>query len=168
LFFFALVASPLQAYAYNLWGYSWSSLFIYPLQYYDTSGISEVPDAKDDWNDAGTDITLATGSFNCLYKIKYDYRDDVNWDGLTSITLIPFTNYFATVDVFINDYYTQNYSSNQRKSVISHEMGHAFGLAHSSGAVVMNGATNGFNSRWGTYGICTPQTDDVSGVNAIY
>jgi hypothetical protein len=166
--FFVATAPPLLAYAYVPSGRYWSSLFMYPLQYYDTSGISEDSTAKNDWNNAGTEITLSTGGWNCLYKIKYDYRSDVSWDGLTLSTVIPFTNYFATVDVFINDYYTQSYTLNQRKSVISHEMGHAFGLDNTSGAVVMNGATNGAYSRWETYGICTPQSDDVSGVNSIY
>jgi hypothetical protein len=33
---------------------------------------------------------------------------------------------------------------------------------------IMNGYTFGINSRYGGYGLTTPQTDDVNGVNFIY
>jgi hypothetical protein len=32
----------------------------------------------------------------------------------------------------------------------------------------MNPATFGTNSRYGTYGLTTPQTDDSNGIKAIY
>lgn len=41
-------------------------------------------------------------------------------------------------------------------------------LDHTNGAVIMNPYTWGTNSRYGTYGISTIQSDDRAGANALY
>lgn len=68
----------------------------------------------------------------------------------------------------LNDYYLADDPSEARQSVIAHELGHSVGLAHEYGAVLMNPWTWGDSSRYGEYGVNTPQQDDVDGVNAIY
>jgi hypothetical protein len=49
-----------------------------------------------------------------------------------------------------------------------HEFVHALGLGHVQGAVIMNPATWGQNSRYETYNLTTPQNDDLNGINTLY
>lgn len=53
-------------------------------------------------------------------------------------------------------------------SVSVHEFGHALGLGHTQGAVIMNPYTWGENSRYEAYNLTTPQIDDLYGINALY
>ena len=70
----------------------------------------------------------------------------------------------------LNTAYTNTWSSaGARKSVAVHEFGHVFGLdENGSTKTIMNAFTWGSNSRYGSYGLTTPQSDDKSGVNSIY
>lgn len=164
-----MAVSPV--FAYNLWGYEWED--VDPLNYwYNYYDFEDDPDtmgcwyySAGDWNDTGTEVNYVLISYYPSPDVRCGkaYQSGVPWDGLCSITVQGTTIIYA--DVTINKYYTDSYSTNKKRSVTCHELGHAVGLGDSSGAVVMNGWTS---YRYDTYGIYTPQQDDIDGVNAMY
>lgn len=77
----------------------------------------------------------------------------------------PDQNYQAGSAV-INRYYTDGYSDVRTQNVIMHEIGHIFGLAHSSkstdnGSLMYDGIASIYKLR-------EPQADDVAGIRAVY
>ena len=73
---------------------------------------------------------------------------------------------YQTGHAVINRYYTDGYSNTKIKNIMMHEMGHIFGLAHSS-----SDTDNGSLMYKGIASVSTlrkPQTDDVNGVRSIY
>lgn len=99
-----------------------------------------------------------------------DDNNSVSWDGYADH--LPSKTYVPTSFVYthFNRFYMDAYSAAEKKSVTSHEVGHALGIAHpaSDGAQVMNSATCGSTGRWCHYGINAPQSDDKNAINAIY
>jgi len=164
-----ITVSPLLVSAYELMGPKWASIYTDPLQYYSTCHYStQVSSATSDWNNAVDDITLSSGGILCIYKIKDTNNSEVEWDGITDWAAVG--GYFVKCDVYINEYPIEelSYPTAAIKSVIAHEMGHAFGLDENEGPYIMNPCTYGASSRYGYYGISTPQADDANGVDAIY
>jgi hypothetical protein len=68
------------------------------------------------------------------------------------------------MDISINTYYTDSYSSQKRKGVITHELGHALGLSHEN-RLGPGGSVMYDNDGRTVY---SPTQDDINGVNAIY
>lgn len=60
---------------------------------------------------------------------------------------------------YLNDYSVKN--SNVAKSTAVHELGHALGIAHTTGTSIMNSERNRNK-------MTTPQKDDINGVKNIY
>ncbi|MEX2548003.1 MAG: matrixin family metalloprotease [Chloroflexota bacterium] len=125
--------------------------------------------ARSDWNATNTPINFTVepnvGEENI--RLRTVNKNDVEWDGIASVTIAG--GVINWVDARLNEFYTDGYVAAKRLSVTSHELGHTLGLAHENGvAVVMNGITCGFNSRWCTFGVSKPQQDDINGINAIY
>jgi hypothetical protein len=79
------------------------------------------------------------------------------------------------MEIAMNTYYLNSYNSTERKGVIVHEFGHAFGLAHNSATVscytgiqavsIMYPSDSRFNFACPVY---TPTADDTTGVNTLY
>lgn len=162
------LAAPVQAYA--LLGYEWSDSD--PIS---TSNFSSGNDAtawsaaRSAWNATFTPIhfTVASQPGDEDVAMSSVNRSNVEWDGFASWTTSG--RYFTRVSVLLNKYFTDGYGPGKRKSVAVHELGHALGLADiSGGARVMNGKTCGSSSRYCTYFVTTPQSDDIDGVLSIY
>jgi|LSQX01.3.fsa_nt_gb hypothetical protein len=157
----------IPVYAYNLTGYKWPSSTIkyYYDNYNSSRGKSYISSGASAWN--GTD---ATYSFNASYNIYASEvsMPNVEWDGLTQGTASG--SYYNSLTISLNMAKTQTWNSDGAlKSVSVHEFGHGLGL-HENGTTktIMNAYTWGTNSRYGGYGLTTPQTDDINGANSIY
>ena len=152
-------------YAYELWGYEWDD--VDPLNYWIPFVLSSQywycwSDSVVNWDSTATDVDFVrTTPVNVYCSITVE--SGAEWDGLTSITVQG--SEITDADCYLNTYYTGSYTTNQRRSVASHEIGHSLGLDDTSGAVVMNGYTD---DRYGEYGVYTAQQDDIDGVNAMY
>lgn len=95
----------------------------------------------------------------------FTYYYDVSYSGVWRVINYggyPNENYQSGSAV-INKYYTDNYSDARAQNVIMHEIGHVFGLAHSSDTSSLM-----VDSIASKTSLVTPQTDDVNGVRYIY
>lgn len=72
------------------------------------------------------------------------------------------SGYIYSANSSLNRYYTNDYSWADRRGVWAHEMGHVFGLGHTS----QTGRIMYHCSRCS--GVSTPQYDDLLGVNVLY
>lgn len=162
-----LIGSITVTYAYSKSGYTWSSSTIkyYYDNYNSTRGKSYINTGASAWN--STDVTFTkSGSYN-IYCSEVS-NPDASWDGITYLTYSG--SKFKSATLYLNMSKTNTWNNNDAlKSVAVHEFGHALGLSHVPNAkVIMNPYTWGTNSRYGTFGITTIQTDDRVGANALY
>lgn len=168
LFSFILVMGFVTtAYAYNTVGYTWSSSSInyYYDNYNSSRGKSFIGTGASTWN--STDVTFTNNASYNVYCTEVS-NSKVSWDGLTSYSYSG--NRFTSETLQLNMAITSTWNSDGAlKSVAVHEFGHALGLDHvTNGKVIMNPYTWGTNSRYGDFGLTTPQTDDKNGANDLY
>lgn len=118
------------------------------------------------WTNAGTPVYLVNDDWAYDVYLSDTYDSSAFWDGIMPTNeRIVYLGTIQTASGYLNTYYTASYATNKRISATGHELGHIIVLGHSSGAVLMNYSTS---SRYDTYGVYTPQTDDINGVNYYY
>ncbi|MBX6351137.1 MAG: matrixin family metalloprotease [Clostridia bacterium] len=164
-----VVALSVRALAYTLLGGSWAS--VDPLDYRFGS-ITEASKTAFTyslaaWNNAQQSARFAAGDSSAPVTLSDVDDPGAAWDGITYLEPCGGCQYTSAV-AELNTHWTSSYTGAERQSVAAHELGHVLGLGHESGAVLMNPYTCGETSRWCTYGINTPQSDDVQGVEDLY
>ncbi len=166
-----------SAHAYsleNVYPAQWAAIRLYQAGFASSTEQSGFTSAMTAWTNSGAPVSFGSWGSSSGAEILEDNSSygATGWDGQTAIsyTSSHCNGWTQTLysQIHINHSYTGGYSAAAVQSVSAHELGHALGLAHSSGAVLMNPNTYGSNSRWETYSINTPQSDDVNGVKAIY
>jgi len=147
------------------WTFSTSTIIVL-----DNTGYSETPTAVNNWNSYVLDARFSLTGLPFSHHIGMVRVNNpgVGWDGATT-PYFDIWGHLYKMKIEINHATCGTYASWVRRSVIAHELGHGFSLGDQYFVpVLMNGATWGFNSRCGTFGIFTPQADDRAGVNAAY
>lgn len=156
-----------------------------PQHYYITtsaSGLtSNIDNAVSDWiyttNSMGittpiyyTKTTTQSSSRMDIYKSTLS-SEVTQWWGLTSMyngstQVDPMTSNWAwgKIELASDIDNTNKLSVNKRQAVISHEMGHVMGLAHSSISNVIMNYDIAFNSST----ITRAQVNDLQGINYLY
>ncbi|MRG29815.1 M57 family metalloprotease [Laceyella tengchongensis] len=162
IFAFLLVLGAWSpTFAYVLWGYKWASPNI--TYECDMHGdyTTQCNNGKTEWSN-WTDVNLSYSSNPGITTTAGNYGN-VSWSGLCSVGSSSGSTVYR-MDISINTYYTDSYSSQKRKGVITHELGHALGLSHEN-RLGPGGAVMYDNDGRTVY---SPTQDDINGVNAIY
>jgi hypothetical protein len=124
------------------------------------------------WNYASVGLQFSDPGTSSPLTVQDTFNSGVSWDGITNYGS-SFTGnggrvgvcyFLSSATVFLNSFYTQGYSDSTIIGVAAHEAGHAIGLAHTNGCVLMTPNTG---TRINC-GINTPQTDDINCARAIY
>lgn len=116
------------------------------------------------WNASPDNLYLNAGSG--ALTVDDAYSSTVGWDGITYYAWHGCStgNCFSYANAYLNYYYTSGYSAATIQGVAAHELGHAIGLAHTNGCVLMTPNTPTRNSC----GIYMPTADDNNGSVALY
>ena len=156
-----------RAEAYTLSGckYNTTSIKYYYDNFVSARGKSFIGQGAAAWS--GVHASLAFGNPYKVYTTEGTVSG-VSWDGMTSISCSGGITTSAALTWNMSATATWN-SDGALKSVSMHEFGHVFGLnENGTTKTIMNAHTWGTNSRWGTYALSSPQTDDKNGVNYLY
>ena len=84
------------------------------------------------------------------------YDPDVDWAGIFSWISVP-------DGILINNYWLDQYSSDQRTDVFAHELGHALGLGDHESSTY-----NQTLMYFEVNGITTPQSHDIADYNSLW
>lgn len=165
---------PVGANAYNLSTGKWPNNDVDPLTWYTDTYVSlktrnAATSAATAWNNAGLSSVSLSSSF--VRKVDVTETNDETsafdgWAILTPCGTCEYTNGSIVVNTAAHATYND---ANALKSMVTHEFGHILGLAHNDNDIcIMISSTWGTGSRYGDHNLTTPQSDDISGINAIY
>lgn len=123
--------------------------------------------ARSAWNNSAANILLPAASGALTVDDTADRS--VGWDGITNYGTAfcgynIFKSCFTYAHVLVNYYYTQNDPASVVQGIAAHELGHAVGIDHASGCVLMTAYTSTRRSC----GVSGPVQDDINGVNSLY
>lgn len=170
LIFLMVSISAFTVSGYSLLGYkNKSSTVNYYYDNYNSSRFKDfVSKGASSWNSAKVDAKFSYKYASGIVCSETS-NSKVSWDGISYYSHNS-KNQFTSQSIVINKAMPAWNTDGALKSVVVHEFGHQLGLddLYNGSKAVMNGYTYGNNSRYGTYKISAPTTDDKNGVNKIY
>ena len=154
-----------SAHAYVLENLSWYSKYTigYQNKNMTTSEYTEMDKVMTNIRDCPIDFGITKNANNNIWCCRV-YQSTGFWYGVAGFCDLHNDGrwFVSPVKVYINEYYTNGMITQNRQSVMSHEVCHGLGLAHSSGGSLMG------TNAWTDYKIFTPVFDDIKGLQAIY
>lgn len=156
------------------WGHPWDTDYIDPLYYYVYDQWNGFSNAVSDWNDLNTDFgsIIRTGDDIGPLVVDTYYSSS---DGLCGwCSAYPSSGDVTSMSIGLNDYYLTHgeelglnlplNTTNKRKSVCAHELGHVQDLWHvAAGSIMVTTGGGRLNM-----GIWSPTADDETGVNNLW
>lgn len=145
---------------------------------------AQANNAASAWNGVTSPAKFSSSS-SPDFRIYSGGYGSTGWSGYTSPTGSPGIDAWCSggiwgtgaIAVYLNTSYLGSYAASEVKSVIAHEMGHVYGLAHNNAT---SNCAGGHYPSWLMYysdyrfigngcgPIYGPKTDDANGVNALY
>lgn len=134
------------------------------------------------WNSTSTQFNMAKVSSGANIRVA-DGNYGATWMGASFVGITldshqanPITNscsggtWDTTIVTWWNTHYTDSFTATKRKAIMVHELGHALGLAHTSGSGCSVGIMDvNINTKYDECGgFSTPRQDDINGANALY
>lgn len=154
---------PSQTFAYSFTGDRMCNYYYVPIRWggsineeYKTTAATSMRD----WNEAQNKRRFVQGDSSSSGVIDAYYSSSDSYFGYSywQTGMDSCTDAWVTK---INTYYESNNDTDFGRSVVSHELGHILGLAHTNWSSLMNTDRN-------RYTLYTPQKDDINGVNELY
>ncbi|WP_010248588.1 hypothetical protein [Acetivibrio cellulolyticus] len=150
-------------YALHVWGYNSTSVDI---NLYNLSSVysTAFSNAKSSWNNVDTPCSI----YSSPYSSNYIY--DIAYNSTYLSQYLVYENDYTDPDhittrfnIKINNNYVMTMQTQEKGSIIAHEIGHAFGLNDydAVSTVLMSHTRN-------RYSLYSPKTGDIEGVNASW
>ncbi|WP_150265601.1 matrixin family metalloprotease [Paenibacillus tepidiphilus] len=118
--------------------------------------------AMTDWSRAvGATYTASNSTSKEIHFSDNDYGA-TGWNATTDHHHVQFSSYDYLDEVRANRHYMGSMSAVDREGVFGHELGHVFGLGHTTDPWTL--MCNSLNGRV----VVTPQLDDIQGVESLY
>lgn len=158
----------------GLFGGKWNaqpSYYIDPASGY----YSLVNDSARSWNSVlssiGSSMKIMSNSsiMSATVAVNPEYYGATGWNATGTPGPNMYSGYYTYATVRINRSYMDYFTPNKIKAIITHELGHVMGLAHNtytSPRTLMYEA--GSSVYYDSWGISTPQSNDIADLNVLY